>query len=167
MKQALINFVIVQFLFTAFASAATLYKCKKEDGQLAFQDKPCQNETLQIQELKTKKQSDPTEESESSSKFKLTKSKLFGTWTNLKEPKDIHLRSLWTFTSSLLTIKKHTGYTFSREYEIKNNVLVIHHPAEDNQKAFTEEIEVVNIENKKLTWGEGGELIMRNFYKLY
>jgi len=164
MKQAVIYLLIVQFFCTALASAGTLYKCKRKDGQLSFQDTPCHNETLQVQELNTKKLAEP---SGLPDKFKLTKSKLSGTWTNLKAPEDIPYRSLWTFNAFMLTIKKHTGHTFSRKYEVKNNILIIQHPKKGNQKAFTEEIEVINIENDKLTWGKGGESLMKNFYKLY
>jgi len=167
MKLYFNGFIWITTLLSSTSYGTTLYQCKNSDGSKSYQDRPCEAETLKVEELK--KETKAFEATSSETDGNVTAAKLIGTWTDVEDPKLSAYRSTFSFNGYSLTVNKPTGFSFTRRYQLKGNILHVFHPRDDklNQDAFTEELEIEEITHKVIKWGESGPIGVSQYYKLY
>lgn len=166
-------FLLLQVQFVA---ASTLYKCEQSDGQLAFQDTPCSHKTLQTKKLKsdTRKNEDIVSSLVGSEKksdgVHITENEIIGQWTDLpgNDSFSRSVRSKWKFGYGKLVASSGNGVSFTHKYKLEGNVLTIHHKAIPGYKtkAWTQKIEIIGFDGKRIKLGKGGPPGQNYLYRL-
>jgi len=177
-----VNIVFSQLLIVNVACAGQIYHCQGADGSMSFQSTPCEDTTLKVENTKEDKiqsksssdkeksekgsSADKKNEKENKESLALTESMLLGTWTDL--PDEPKVRGLWVFSRSSLHVTNHLGVSYTHKYEVKGNILTVHHDAIPGlkQKAWKQEIVIDDFDGKRITFGEGGPAGTRYIYKI-
>lgn len=145
-------------LINASAHSGAIYKCKDASGKISYSESLCHNsdpvDSFTKDPVKTGHKlvgdkNEPTQMPEKTSLLDFRE--LQGKWTDLKN--NSPFSSYWNFDGAYLQFQKYSGFTFIKKYDLKGNLLTIHHePDEFRKEPYDEELEITSYDGDTLTW---------------
>lgn len=126
---------------------AQVFKCESADGKIKYQATPCENTEDQLIVTVDEIRESKTERPEG---FKISKSELLGTWTDVY-PKS-SLSSTWMFTGYDLTYRRYSGKVIRARYTLQKDKIIIHMPkSEFNEEAWDDVYKIIEFSGGVLT----------------